>query len=219
LGDVALELREFFDARHPDLVDTAFGTSGYAGLAWTQEAGETIDAHLDEFIEWRTAPPQPEALTRDAIMDRLVAAVTEIDPAKYAELTYQSFELDIAGRDFLDWNLALDTDPVFSDCEETTTGVRCRAAMGESWFFSSLAGENLVLTVTARIEEGNVLNVETWPPSMDVTAGERAFRTWIRETHPELEDRMFGEVLGMFKFTTEAGELHMQYLEEYLASR
>ena len=53
LTEVAGELRTFFDAEHPELVDTVFGT-GYAGLAWSREAGETLDQYLDEFLAYRS---------------------------------------------------------------------------------------------------------------------------------------------------------------------
>ena len=53
LTEVAGELRAFFDTEHPELVDTVFGT-GYAGLAWSRDAGETLDQYLDEFLAYRS---------------------------------------------------------------------------------------------------------------------------------------------------------------------
>lgn len=52
LSETAGELRTYFEAEHPELVDTVFGT-GYAGLAWSRAGGEALDQHVDGFIAYR----------------------------------------------------------------------------------------------------------------------------------------------------------------------
>ena len=51
LQEIGQDLRAFFEARYPELLDTIVGTD-YAGLAWTREAGEVIHEHLDEFVAY-----------------------------------------------------------------------------------------------------------------------------------------------------------------------
>jgi len=51
LAEIGQDLRAFFEARYPELLDTIVGFD-YAGLAWTREAGQVIDEHLDEFVAY-----------------------------------------------------------------------------------------------------------------------------------------------------------------------
>lgn len=218
LGDSGLELRAFFDARHPELVDTVFGP-GYAGMAWTEEAGRAITLHLDEFIEWRGNPTA--GVTPEVIMARLAEAIDAVD--SQIEEPIVPVEGDALGDRFLAWNVGLGIDPMFSNCreiysqEDSFSTFSCDVTMGDGYFFSVVAGENLPTSVTATVQMDGRLTVGEWPAPDGLVQMERDFREWIRAEYPELEDRMFGnDYAGVVRFSGEAGELHSQHLAEYL---
>ncbi|MBT8163998.1 MAG: hypothetical protein KJO97_00495 [Acidimicrobiia bacterium] len=54
LTNMSAEVRAFLEAEHPDLLDTVAGFD-YSGLAFSREAGQVIDQHLDEFLAYRAA--------------------------------------------------------------------------------------------------------------------------------------------------------------------
>ncbi|MDH3605724.1 MAG: hypothetical protein OER12_01870 [Acidimicrobiia bacterium] len=162
----------------------------------------------------------PETPTE--VMTLLGTAVEEADSAQYADLTVTAPTGQ--GKDFLEWNVALGLDPDFSDCTKnaaSATGnpVTCDVTMGKDYFFSTVLDENLSTTVSVRVDTDGAFDVQGWPPPFGLTTVEADMRAWIQETHPQLEDRMFGSDYADIRFSQEAGELHMQYLHEYLAYR
>ena len=98
------------------------------------------------------------------------------------------------------------------------TTVACKASMGANQFHAIINGEDGPLDLFVTVE-GNVLEVLGWPPTNEVVAAEESLRGWIQGFHPESEDAMFGEIMGVFSFTPESAELHAQYLDEYLLYR
>ncbi len=127
-------------------------------------------------------------------------------------------------RRFLEWNIALGTKPEFTDCRvigETPgrTSVSCTVIEDENSFYSRLLGPQET-TVTAFVSDAGTFKGNTWPPPAGLLQAESQLRDWIVLTHPELEDKMFGtDYGGIVKMSTEAGELRMQYLDDYLAYR
>lgn len=159
------------------------------------------------------------------VMARMATAVEQADPALLANLSPASLE-DGGGRDFLEWNLALGLNPVFTDCElgstgSTYTAVGCDVTMGEDYFYSQVLDENLLTIVRVQVDQEGVFAVLSWPDPPGLLSVDKDMRTWIQATHPELEDRMFDSTGygGVLRFSREAGELHMKYLNEYLAYR
>jgi hypothetical protein len=154
-------------------------------------------------------------------MERLIEAVQPLAPAGIDEL---SAPLDVGGTRFLEWNLALGMDPVFSDCEvrpgSLISSATCSVTMGDDYFFSRIEGGDVQTVVNANIANSTGrLAVTGWPPPAGLVAAENDFRTWIQANHPADEAAMFGtDYANVLRFSKEAGELHTQYAEEYLAS-
>jgi hypothetical protein len=112
--------------------------------------------------------------------------------------------------------------PEFTDCQvfkETADGseINCTHVIGEDSFTSLVLGEQVTVNFWAAVDTDGVLTKisSTAPPG--TLQAERDFREWIRATHPEDEDRMFGNDAEVFRYGKESAELHMQYLDEYLA--
>ena len=154
------------------------------------------------------------------VMAELVAAIQPLDPSGFAEL---AAPLNSADTSFLEWNLALGMEPIFTDCVatpgSTQTYVTCSVGMGQNYFFSRIEGTNVETSVSATISNSTgQLLVSGWPPPTGLVGAELDFQEWIRANHPEEEDRMFGnDFAGVVAFSREAGELHMQYADAYLA--
>ena len=152
------------------------------------------------------------------VMTLLARAVEQADPTQLTQLSSTSV---VWGPGFLEWNLALGMNPEFSDCATVGSGlvmVGCSVTMGDDYFFSVVLEENLPTTLTVRID-GATFDVLTWPAPDGVVEVEADMRAWINETHPELENQMFGSDYFDVRFNQEAGQLHTQYLDEYLAYR
>jgi hypothetical protein len=155
------------------------------------------------------------------VMALLATALEEVDAVQSTELSPPAGALQPG---FLEWHLALGMNPEFSDCANLGSGVvmvKCSATMGDDFFFSVVLEENLPTTVTVRIDDDYAtFDVMTWELAEGLAGVEFDMRDWIRETHPEIANRMFGwGVLDLVRFNQEAGQLHMQYLDEYLAYR
>ena len=156
------------------------------------------------------------------VMAVLTEAVQAVDPVRYADITPTT--PTGSGYQFLEWNLALGLDPVLSDCRINSNSVdgnpvTCTVTMGEDYFFSTVLDENASTWVDIRVDQDGTFDVQSWPPPLGLTPIEAEMRLWIQETHPEVEDRMFGSDYSDIRFSREAGELHMEYLDEYLAYR
>ncbi len=126
-----------------------------------------------------------------------------------------------SNRDFLEWNIALEVKPEFTDCTVTSqaggkTTVVCTVVDHEDAFYSQLMGPQETTAAGVVSIDGTFVGT-AWPAPEGILEAEREFREWIRLAHPELEDRMFGnDYAGIIRMSREAGELKMQYLDEYL---
>ena len=165
-------------------------------------------------------PAAPESAPE--VMDRIQAAVEAADPVAFENLYWQE---DAFGTSFLDWNLGLGMEPVFSDCAVESSNARatmvaCSVAMGEDYFSAVVTGTPADTTLKVQVVEDGGFDVAAWPAPRGLVDAEIEMRAWIREAHPELEDRMFGtDHAGVVKFSKEAGELHALYLDEFLTAR
>ena len=160
------------------------------------------------------------------VMALMATAVEQADPAQLTNLLSQP--PDEGDEGFLEWNLALGMDPTFTDCQVNSaavptpeTIVTCQVTMGEDYFFSTVLDENLPTYVRVRVETDGTFDVLAWPDPDGLVGIESDMRKWIKATHPQLEDRMFDSngYAGVLRFSEESGELHMEYLAEYLAYR
>jgi len=123
---------------------------------------------------------------------------------------------------FIEWNIALKAEPTLTSCTETsgtaTTRVSCALTYGDEYFHAVIAGEEATSVMGGTVDDEGVFAGSTWPPPAGLTAIEAEFRDWVKATHPEMENQMWGApgYLGL-KMTRESGELRMQLLDEYLA--
>ena len=122
---------------------------------------------------------------------------------------------------FIDWMMALEIEPTFTDCTEivgvSNTRVNCTVNHGDEYFHAVIAGREMPHPVYGSVSAEGVFTLQNWPPPDGLVEIEAEFRDWVKEAHPELEDQMWTG-LGL-KGTQESGELRMQLLDEYLASR
>ena len=195
----------------------AIALTGFAG-AVVAVVGAVLLFGGDDDVAAPDTPAQVMAL--------MATAVEQADPAQFTNLSSPASLGEGGGRDFLEWNLALGLDPVFTDCEISSaassyTIVACDVTMGEDYFFSQVLDQNLATFVRVQVEQDGTFDVLAWPDPPGLVPIARDMRTWIQTTHPELEDRMFDSegYAGVLRFSPEAGELHMQYLNEYLDYR
>jgi uncharacterized protein (DUF3820 family) len=208
--------RDWIRANHPEEEANMFGNDFAGVIKFTKEAGELHTQYADEYLAALATAGSPEG-----VMERLIEAVQPLLPEGIEEV---SAPLDPTGSRFLEWNLALGMEPVFTDCEirsgSLISSVACSVAMGEEYFFSRVEGSTAETTVGASISNSTGrLSVTGWPPPPGLVAAENDFREWIRANHPEDETAMFGtDYANVIRFSKEAGELHIQYAEEYLAS-
>ncbi|MBT8203041.1 MAG: hypothetical protein HKN74_12375 [Acidimicrobiia bacterium] len=191
----------------------AIALAGFA-VAVAAVVGAVLVFGADDDVAAPETPAQVMAL--------MTTAIEQADPTQFTNLSSPASLGDDGGRDFLEWNLALGLNPVFTDCETSAyTTVVCDVTMGEDYFYSQVLEENLLTTVRVQVAPDGTFDVLSWPDPPGLVLVDRDMRTWIQATHPELEDRMFDNAgfAGVLRFSREAGELHMQYLDEYLTYR
>lgn len=210
------DFREWIRANHPEEESSMFGNDFAGIIKFSKEAGELHTQYAGEYIAGLATAASPEG-----VMERLIEAVQPLLPEGIEEL---SAPLEPSGSRFLEWNLALGMNAVFSDCElrsgSLVSTATCAVAMGDDYFFSRIEGSNVSTTVSATISNATGrLGVTGWPPPIGLVSAENDFRTWIRANHPADEAAMFGtDYANVLRFSKEAGELHTRYAEEYLAS-
>lgn len=113
--------------------------------------------------------------------------------------------------------------PELTDCQvgnETADGseINCIWVIGEGTWWTQVLGAQVTTGFWAAVDTDGVLTRMTARPPPGYVQAELDFREWIRATHPEDEDRMFGkDYAEVFRFSKESAELHMQHLDEYLA--
>lgn len=129
-------------------------------------------------------------------------------------------EIGFFDIEFWEWNSIIEKVE-FVDCQvlnETADGseINCTWLGDEDAWFSLVLGQpQLTSNFWAAVDTDGVLTEISSPPAPGVKQAESDFREWIRATHPEDEDRMFDR--AEVRFSKESAELHMQYLDEYLA--
>jgi hypothetical protein len=125
---------------------------------------------------------------------------------------------------FVEWQIAMKLEPSFTDCAETvgasTTRVSCTVTAGDDYFYTVISGTEMATTISGNVDDDGVLTGQSWPPPSGLVANDIEFRNWVKGAHPEMESQMWGlpGYLGL-KMTRESGELRMQLLDEFLASR
>ncbi len=58
-----------------------------------------------------------------------------------------------------------------------------------------------------------------WPPPDGLTTVERELRPWVEANRPDLVDEMFGSDYAGMRWSRRSGELRMEVLDDFLASR
>ena len=125
-------------------------------------------------------------------------------------------------RSFFAWQIAMQTEPEFSECEITSQSINgatvaCTAVDGGQSFWSQVTGLETNSTFTAAITPEGLLTMRSWPAPEGLPEAAVAFRQWIEEFHPEHHDVLLGtDYLGL-ALTGEAGELSMSLLPDYQA--
>ncbi|NNF69625.1 MAG: hypothetical protein HKN01_07615 [Acidimicrobiia bacterium] len=126
---------------------------------------------------------------------------------------------------FIEWQIALELYPEFTDCSElplSTGGTRvgCAVTYDINGFYPKVLGRGMTTTISGVVGDDGYLTGTSFPPPAGLLGIESELRTWVQEVHPELEDQLYGSP-GFFgiKMTRESGELRMQLLDEFMASR
>ena len=122
------------------------------------------------------------------------------------------------------WNMGLQAEPVLSDCVErgpdTSTFVVCELVFGEDYFYSQVTGDTLTSTLSANVDDNGILAVSGFPAPSGLRSVENALRPWVEQNHPELYDQMFDEQGYQYiRMDHLSGELRMQLLDEFMATR
>ena len=126
--------------------------------------------------------------------------------------------------EFYEWQIGWNAQPVFSDIIENQAGegmtrVNATVTYGDESFYSQVLGTTLTTTLRGTVYEDGTFSVPGWAPPTGVTTVDSELHTWITENRPELEDRMFGNDAYGILFSRESGELRLEVLDEFMASR
>jgi hypothetical protein len=169
-------------------------------------------------VAWLVVRGGGEQTATDVVQD-YAAAIRADDMASVA-----GFDPSTVEGGFIEWQIAMSLEPVFSDCTEivgaSNTLVTCSVTAGTDYFYAVIAGEEMRSTVSGSVDDDGVYTGTSWPPPAGLTTIDSEFRDWVKATRPELENQMWGSpgYLGI-KMTRESGELRQQLLDEYVASR
>lgn len=140
---------------------------------------------------------------------------------------------EVSGTDvlwFYEWQIALRAEPEFTDCTETavgdsgTTRVACTVTTGDDFFYTQVAGEPFTTTIKGIVQADGTFSGTSYPPprgeTTDLVTIEAELRQWVQDVYPDLEDDLYGSpgYIGL-KMTRESGELRMDLLDEFVASR
>ncbi|NNE94862.1 MAG: hypothetical protein HKN24_02425 [Acidimicrobiales bacterium] len=125
---------------------------------------------------------------------------------------------------FVAWHIGWDAEPVFSEIVESQgsgdntnfTGV---VTYGDDSFYSKAIGETAATTVRGWVDEDGTVFVSSWPPPDGLTETEAELRPWVEANRPELVAEMFGSDFGGIHFSQRSGELRMEVLDDFLATR
>lgn len=156
--------------------------------------------------------------TPTEVAEDLAAAVRDGDEGRIEELVAHSGE-----RRFYRWLVSVEAAPVFSNCAEDSpradgsVPVACDVAFGETFFYSRVLDTTLTTTVSGVIDTDGRWSGSNFPPPAEVVPAELELKRWVQRNRPELVDDMFSSGVGL-RFTEEAGAMHMDILEDYLAA-
>jgi hypothetical protein len=73
--------------------------------------------------------------------------------------------------------------------------------------------------VSGVVNEDGTVDISQWPAPPGLTTVEAELRTWVEATRPELVDEMFGYDYSGIHFSRRSGELRIEVLDDFLASR
>lgn len=131
---------------------------------------------------------------------------------------------------FIDWHIGWGAQPEFSDVVVAGSGTNTFAATvtyGDDSFYtqtvnsltSQTEGTPLTTTVTGFVDDDGEVSISSWPPPDGLTAVEAELRPWVEANRPELVDEMFGSDFSGIHFSRRSGELRLEVLDDFLASR
>ncbi len=131
---------------------------------------------------------------------------------------------------FIDWHIGWGAQPEFSDILFAGSGTNTFAATvtyGDDSFYtqavnsltSQTEGTPLTTTVTGFVDDDGEVSISSWPPPDGLTAVEAELRPWVEANRPELVDEMFGGDFSGIQFSRRSGELRLEVLDDFLASR
>jgi hypothetical protein len=168
-------------------------------------------------VGWLALRGDDDRSPTDVVQD-LAAAMRTDDMDLLAETTA------FGDTNFLEWQIGWNAQPVFSDITENTVGegmtrVSATVTYGDESFYSQVLGTTLTTTLRGTVYEDGTFSGSDWPPPTGLTTVESELHTWITENRPELEDRMFGADAYGILFSRESGELRIEVLDEFMASR
>ncbi len=160
--------------------------------------------------------------TTDQRLKDVTAAMRNDDMTELTEI-FGFDDTDSTEYRFIAWHVGWDAHPEFTDVVETPgngdrTNFRAVVTYADDSFYAKAAGETLTTTVTGWMEDGTV-HVSSWPPPATLGTTEAALRPWVDANRPELVDEMFGFDYSGIHFSGRSGELRIEVLEDFLASR
>ena len=117
-----------------------------------------------------------------------------------------------------------DAEPEFTEIVETGSGsgrtnFAAVVTYSDDSFYSQAIGETATTTLRGWVDEEGTVYVSSWPPPDGLTTTEGELREWVQANRPELFDEMFGSDYAGIHFSQRSGELRMEVLDDFLASR
>lgn len=221
LAEAADAFRRWIAYEHPQIEEELFDDQRPDGLRLSSQAGEHHVRYIDDYLAYLADPP----LRPREVLERLAAALAAGDPDQLGDLTPNGFALGFEGGEhYLEAQITLGMDPVFSDCRLLEGSIlpliaECRVDMGPDYFYTRLTGTPIVTRVIVDAPRDGSFRVASWPPSEEMWNTEYELLEWIREVAPELEEPMFGQSGWIFEFTAESARLHQEVLQEFLLDR
>lgn len=169
-----------------------------------------------------------EQTPADHVQD-VAAAMRNDDMDKLTEILGFSNEQQVEYR-FIAWQIGWGAQPEFSDIDVAGSGTNTFAGTvtyGDDSFYtqavnsltSQPVGTPLTTTVTGFVDDDGEVSISSWPPPDGLTTVEAELRPWVEANRPELVDEMFGNDFSGIHFSRRSGELRLEVLNDFLASR
>lgn len=208
-------------------------------IKWLAAAVAVVTVGIAAFFLARTFDTAPVADSPLGIADTFLDAQNRHDGAKMAELTAADadvegflvgdpaeFELLTEFERSIGWQVLIDECMAFDPVADGSVRVFCTFDVDSDWSRALDRGPIPSNNVRFVIDQGKIQYVafDIGSEIMDV---QRSFQTWLSNTHPEDEIRMFREEdrlnpgFGVPRplLTAENISLFARYTEEYLAAR